>query len=102
MDNIFSDTPLNGAVAWVTLVYILFVAVVPWLGGRHNGPQGVLVRTAAAVLVLGLLCALVVLQCNVGYCGHGAMVLPALLALAGIAGVVTIFSAALALYQWRK
>lgn len=102
MDNIFSDTPLNGLIAWITLAYILFVAVIPWLGGRHNGPVGVLVRTAAALLVLGFLCALVVLQCNVGYCGHGAMVLPALLALAGMAGLVTILSAALASYQWRK
>ena len=102
MDNIFSDTPLQGAIAWITLAYILFVAVIPWLGGRRNGPQGVLVRTAAALLLLGFLSALVVLQCNVGYCGHGAMVLPALLMLAGMAGVVTIVSAGLAFYQWRK
>ena len=59
-------------------------------------------RTAAALLILGFLSALVVLQCNVGYCGHGAMVLPALLMLAGMAGVVTIASAGLAFYQWRN
>lgn len=102
MDNIFGDTPLHGAIAWITLVYILFVPVIPWLGGHRNGAHGVLVRTAAALLVLGFLAALVVLQCNVGYCGHGAMVLPALVMLAGMAGVVTVLSAALAYYQWRR
>lgn len=102
MDNIFDDTPLHGAIAWITLAYILLVGVIPWLGGRRNGPQGVLVRTAAALMVLGLLSSLVVLQCFVGYCGHGAMVLPALLVLAAMAGVVTLLSAGLAFYQWRK
>lgn len=102
MSNIFGDTPLSGAIGWVTLAYILVVAVLPWLGGRRNGPQGVLVRTAAALLVLGFLCALVVLQCHVGVCGHGAMVLFPLLVLAAIAGVVTVVSAALAMRQLRN
>lgn len=102
MDNIFDDTPLHGAVAWVTLAYILFVAVIPWLGGRRNGAHGVLVRTAAALLILGFLGALVLLQCNVGYCGHGAIVLPALVGLGAIAGVVTVLSAAIAYHQWRR
>jgi hypothetical protein len=59
-------------------------------------------RTAIAVLVLGVLCCLLILQCKVGFCGHGAMVLVPLLALAGIAGVVTLISAALAYVQWRR
>src|SRR5262245_18242617 len=102
MSNIFSDTPFSGAIGWATLVYILFVAVLPWVGGRHNGAPGVLVRTAAALLVLGLLCAMVVLQCEVGYCVHGAMVLYALLGLAAIAAIVTVISGAPAYLQWRK
>ena len=102
LSNIFADTPFSGAIGWTTLAYIMFVAVLPWLGGRRNGPQGVLVRTAAALLVLGFLCALVVLQCQVAYCGHGAVVLFPLLALAAIAAVATVVSAAIAFHQWRK
>ena len=102
LSNIFADTPLSGAIGWATLAYIMFVAVIPWLGGRRAGGTGVLVRTAAALLVLGLMCALVVLQCEVGYCGHGAIVLFPLLALAAFAGVVTVVSAALAYWQWRR
>jgi len=102
MHNIFGDTPFHGAIGWITLAYILLVAVLPWLGGRRNGTFGVLVRTAAALTVLGLLCALVVLQCQVAYCGHGAMVLVPLLALAAVAGVLTVISAALAYVQWRR
>ena len=33
MDNIFSDTPLHGVIAWITLAYILFVAIIPGLAG---------------------------------------------------------------------
>lgn len=100
--NIFGDTPFYGAVGWVTLAYIFVVAVFPWIGGRRSGPRGVMTSTAIALLVLGVLCCLLILQCKVGFCGHGAMILVPLLALAGIAGVLTIISAALAWYQWRK
>ncbi|HWB46641.1 MAG TPA: hypothetical protein VG900_14470 [Hyphomicrobiaceae bacterium] len=101
MDNIFSDTPLHGAIAWATLAYILIVAAVPWTAGRGGGGRPVLVRTAAALVGLGILSSAVILQCEVGYCGHGAMILPALLALAGVAAVVTVLSAAVAWVRSR-
>lgn len=101
MDNIFSDTPLYGAIGWITLIYILFVAALPWTAGPRSGTRTVLVRTVGALLGLGILSSAVILQCEVGYCGHGAMVLPALLALAGIAAGVTLLSAGIAWGRWR-
>ena len=102
MDNIFSDTPFYGVLSWITLIYILFVGVLPWTGGPQRGTRGVLVRTGTALLVLTALCVLVLAQCSIGYCGHGAMVLPALVALGAVAGAITLISAALAWYQWRR
>jgi hypothetical protein len=101
MDNVFSDTPLHGAIAWITLIYILFVAALPWTAGPGSGARAVLVRTVGALLGLAMLSSATMLQCAVGYCGHGAIVLPALIGLAGFAGAVTLVSGGIAWLRWR-
>jgi uncharacterized membrane protein YkgB len=97
--NIFMDTPFHGVVAWVTLGYIFFAPWLPWLGSRGPTHRGIFIATGISLLILASLSAAVLFQCFFFYCGHGAMILPALLLLAGASALSTLASAATALYR---